>query len=533
MLRSLRFRLPALFLLGIVLAGVVATLIAVRFFQSYTRTHAASELRAESAGIGQLYEQKAGSGTSRCRTSRSRSAATTSLLGTRRARRLAAGRPAADATAQRRAAREARGREPPAFDLHARGGSFFGVAQVVQLCRRCRRGHARRRGAGVRSSASRWLQLALGARPRLRDRDPRRGRRSSSTSRSGSPGRSRRSTAAADEVAAGHYDVAVPERTGGSEVERLAARFDEMTARLAESEQLSRNFLMSVSHELRTPLTAIRGHVAALREGVLDDEVSQRRSLEVVSEEALRLERLVGDVLDLAKLDARRFALLREEVDMRALCERAYATFAEEARARGIEYDLELGEGAVLVTDGDRVLQIVTNLIANALHWTPEGGRVDLGLATAERRGDGRRSGHRAGIAPQERERIFRPFWSGDGGGTGLGLTIARELALALGGRLELDSEPGRGSRFVLVLPVQVSLAGGLTLAEAVDDGVIARQAALELRQALFDAPPARRDEVDEQREVVDARVPLGEDVSLDPLEPADHLVRQPRTSAR
>ena len=122
---------------------------------------------------------------------------------------------------------------------------------------------------------------------------------------------------AADEVAAGHYDVAVPERTWGSEVERLATRFDEMTTRLAESEQLSRNFLMSVSHELRTPLTAIRGHVSALREGVFEDEAAQQLSLEVVSEEALRLERLVGDVLDLAKLDARRFALLREEVDMR------------------------------------------------------------------------------------------------------------------------------------------------------------------------------------------------------------------------
>src|SRR5205807_6594389 len=106
----------------------------------------------------------------------------------------------------------------------------------------------------------------------------------------------------------------------------------------------------------------IRGHVAALREGVLDDEEARRRSLEVIAEEALRLERLVGNVLDLAKLDARRFALLREEVDMRALCERAYAAFAEEARARDIEYDLELGEGAVLVTDGDRVLQIVSKI---------------------------------------------------------------------------------------------------------------------------------------------------------------------------
>jgi signal transduction histidine kinase len=252
----------------------------------------------------------------------------------------------------------------------------------------------------------------------------------------------------------GHYDVPLPERTGGTEVERLAARFGEMTARLAESEELSRRFLMSVSHELRTPLTAIRGHVAALREGVLEEDEAKERSLEVVAEEAVRLERLVGDVLDLAKLDARRFALLREEVDMRALCERAYATFAEEARARGVEYELELGEGAVLVTDGDRVLQIVSNLLANALHWTPPGGRVELDLDARDGEVMVAVEDSGPGIGPEQRERIFRPFWSGDGGGTGLGLAIARELALALGGRLELDSEPGRGSRFVLVLPV-------------------------------------------------------------------------------
>ena len=141
---------------------------------------------------------------------------------------------------------------------------------------------------------------------------------------------------------------------------------------------------------------------------------------------------------------------------MRALCERAYATFAEEARSRGIDYELGLGEGAVLVTDGDRVLQIVTNLIANALHWTPAGGRVDLSLDTRNGEVMVAVSDTGPGIDPQEEERIFRPFWSGDGGGTGLGLTIAQNLAVALGGRLELDSEPGRGSRFVLVLPVRV-----------------------------------------------------------------------------
>src|SRR4029077_16931223 len=232
-------------------------------------------------------------------------------------------------------------------------------------------------------------------------------------------------SAAADEIASGNYGVEIPEPHGGDEISHLATRFGDMATKLAESEQLSRNFLMSVSHELRTPLTAIRGHVAALREGVVDDEASQRRSLEVISEEAMRLERLVGDVLDLAKLDARRFALLREEVDMRALCERAYANFAEEARARGIEYDLELGEGPVLVTDGDRVLQIVSNLLANALRWTPEGGRVDLSLSARDGEVMVAVADTGPGIDPQQAERIFRPFWSGDGGGTGLGLRLA------------------------------------------------------------------------------------------------------------
>jgi len=451
--RSLRFRLPALFLLGIVLAGAVATLIAVRFFQDYARTQAAAKLRAESAGIVQLYERQAGIGHV--------SAANLNLaLGGDRvfwvpvvpgASLLAGPLPELPSSVLPATALQA---GKPSFDVHVEGTAYLGVAQAVQL-------GPVLAGALVVAEPesalrSRWLQLARTLAIAFGIGIPVAGVLVVFFSlRIVRPLEAL--TAAADEVAAGHYDVAVDEHSGGAEVERLAARFDQMARRLAESEQLSRNFLMSVSHELRTPLTAIRGHVSALREGVLDDPASQQRSLEVISEEAVRLERLVGDVLDLAKLDARRFALLREEVDMRALCERAYATFAEEARSRGIDYELELGEGAVLITDGDRVLQIVTNLIANALRWTPAGGRVDLGLGTEDGEVMVAVSDTGPGIEPQQEERIFRPFWSGDGGGTGLGLTIARELALALGGRLELDSEPGRGSRFLLFLPVRVA----------------------------------------------------------------------------
>ncbi|HEX6490072.1 MAG TPA: HAMP domain-containing sensor histidine kinase, partial [Gaiellaceae bacterium] len=121
---------------------------------------------------------------------------------------------------------------------------------------------------------------------------------------------------AADEVAGGHYGVAVPDVPGRGEISHLAERFREMAAELRDADALERNFLMTVSHELRTPLTAIRGHVEALLEGVVEDPEASTHSLEVISLEAQRLERLVGDVLELAKLDTRRFTLLREEVDM-------------------------------------------------------------------------------------------------------------------------------------------------------------------------------------------------------------------------
>jgi signal transduction histidine kinase len=452
-LGSLRFRLPALFLIGIVLAAVVATLIAVRFFQSNTRATATSELRQTSAGIVPLYELNAGVGNVSVKSLHHLLGGNKRVFWVPAARggSLLAG-PLRRLPASALPDDALEGGTPPAFDVHVAGTSYLAVARPVTLSVPAGALVVAEPESALRS---RWLQLFWELALAFGIGIPVAGVVVLYYSRR-IAGPLEELASAADEVAAGHYDVAVPQRTWGSEVERLATRFDEMTTRLAESEQLSRNFLMSVSHELRTPLTAIRGHVSALREGVFEDEAAQQLSLEVVSEEALRLERLVGDVLDLAKLDARRFALLREEVDMRALCERAYATFAEQAKAREIEYDLELGEGAVLITDGDRVLQIVTNLLANALHWTPAGGRVDLGLGTENGEVSVAVSDTGPGVEPDAVERIFRPFWSGDGGGTGLGLTIARELALALGGRLELHSEPGKGSRFVLVLPLQV-----------------------------------------------------------------------------
>jgi signal transduction histidine kinase len=454
-LGSLRFRLPALFLLGVVLAGVVATVISIRFFQSYTRTRAIHELRSESIGIVSLYASQAGASSVPLTTLRKAIGGDQIFyvpivpgaelftgplpqlrVGTLTKKQLASG-------------------APTTLDLHLPrpspyAGSYLAVAEPLKIGTQVlgalvvgkptsqlrsswvvlieRLSVAFAGGVLVAGLVGVYLTRRI-ARPLMA------------------------LSSAADEIAGGTYGVEVPQPRGRDEIAQLSARFADMASKLAEAEQLSRNFLMSVSHELRTPLTAIRGHVSALREGVIEDPVAYSSSLAVIEEEAMRLERLVGDVLDLAKLNAHRFTVLEEEVDMRELCERAYATFGEVARQRAIDYRRAFDVRPVIVTDGDRVLQIISNLLSNAFRWTPEGGRVSLALSSENGSVSVVVSDSGPGISPEERERIFRPFWSRDGGGTGLGLAIARELAVALGGRIDLRSEPGLGARFELTLP--------------------------------------------------------------------------------
>jgi signal transduction histidine kinase len=450
MLGSLRFRLPALFLLGVVLAGLVASLIAIRFFQSYERTRAIAELRSETAGVVQLYALQIGR-------------AEVPVKGLERA--LGGDKifyvpvvrgvtfftgPLTQLPVGTVDLATLNGGRTTSLEFGYRGTKYLAVARPMPLAGQLlgamivakptsqlrsrwvtlleRLAIAFAGGVAVSSLLGVYLSRRI-ARPLLA------------------------LSSAADEIAGGNYDVEVPKPRGSDEISHLAARFSDMASKLAESEQLSRNFLMSVSHELRTPLTAIRGHVAALREGVIDDAAMQEASLGVIGEEAMRLERLVGDVLDLAKLDAHRFTVLQEEVDMTQLCERAYAAFTEVARRRAMDYRLDLRAHPVIVTDGDRVLQIISNVLSNAFRWTPEGGRVEVSLSEDDGWVSVVVSDSGPGITAAERERIFRPFWSRDGGGTGLGLAIARELAVALGGGIDVRSEAGLGSRFELVLP--------------------------------------------------------------------------------
>ncbi len=177
-------------------------------------------------------------------------------------------------------------------------------------------------------------------------------------------------------------------------------------------------------------------------------------SLAAVNEEVRRLERLVNDLLDLTRLEAHQFRVVQEEVGLEALLEQAAAGFREISRANEVEFDTTTAAAPTVITDGDRVLQIVNNLLDNAFRWTPRGGTVKLACLTSSGVAAITVTDTGPGIAPADHEAVFHPFYSRRGeGGTGLGLSIARELASALGGRLTVTSEPGEGSTFTLSLP--------------------------------------------------------------------------------
>jgi signal transduction histidine kinase len=461
-LHSLRFRLPAIFLAGIVIAGVVSTALAVRLFQQYTQDHTKQALRREAKGIAALYVELAN--VPQAFSASNLEQATGDLLyyvpraegldlfpGSKVQLRTLAPRTVDMAELERRGTLTLTFNAPGRGELLAAaapvktkrgqvfGSIFFGTPRSqlrsswLTLIDRLAIAFA---GGILVAGALGWYLSRRITRPVLALSD------------------------AADEIARGRYDVQVPQ-TGSDEIGHLAGRFREMAARLAEAEALERNFLMTVSHELRTPLTAIRGHVSALREGLIEDPDDKDASFEIVQVETERLERLVQDVLDLAKLDAHRFTVHRDEVEMERLVGHAYAAYAEEARRRGIDYRVELRESPTITTDGDRVLQIITNLLANAFRWTPDGGRVGVELSAVDGAVAVAVDDTGPGIARQEQERIFRPFWSRDDAGTGLGLAIARELSVALGGRIELQSEVGFGSRFELVLPADGAVPAG------------------------------------------------------------------------
>ena len=238
---------------------------------------------------------------------------------------------------------------------------------------------------------------------------------------------------------------------GARELALLAESFNEVAVALAKAREAERAFLLSVSHELKTPLTAIRGYAEGLAEGVLPaEEVAT-----TIVRESQRLERLVGDLLDLARMNKAEFSVRREPIDLNAIAQEALSRYEGQAREFRVVLEAETADAAPAIGDADRTLQIISNLVENALRLVPEDGTVRIvtgpGSIRVEDTGPG--------LLPEELEQAFDRFYlySRYGRerpvGTGLGLAIVKELAQGMGGSVSAESTPGRLTVFTVRLP--------------------------------------------------------------------------------
>ncbi|NUT55480.1 MAG: HAMP domain-containing histidine kinase [Thermoleophilia bacterium] len=238
---------------------------------------------------------------------------------------------------------------------------------------------------------------------------------------------------------------------GARELASLAESFNDVAVALARAREAEQAFLLSVSHELKTPLTAIRGYAEGVAEGALPvDEAAA-----IILVESRRLERLVGDLLDLARMRKAEFSVRREPIDLRAIADEALRRYEVQAREFGVALEADGAAHAPATGDADRALQIVSNLVENALRLTPAGGSVRIvaepGSIRVEDTGPG--------LQPEELDKAFERFYlySRYGRerpvGTGLGLAIVRELAHGMGGSVAAESTPGALTVFTVRLP--------------------------------------------------------------------------------
>jgi two-component system, OmpR family, sensor kinase len=256
---------------------------------------------------------------------------------------------------------------------------------------------------------------------------------------------------------------------GPHEVQELTRAFNEMNSRVQASRKSQRDFVANVSHELKTPLTSVQGFAQAILDGTADTPESRQQAARVIYNEAGSMHRMVLDLLDLARLDAGTFELQFAPVDLPALLNNIAEKFSPQAHASGISIQVESGELPVVMGDGDRLAQVFSNLVDNALKHTPSGGIITLRARLSGSSGSPGKGSEiqvdvadtGAGISPEALPHIFERFYQADpsrpGGekhGTGLGLAIVKEIVGAHSGKISVRSVPNAGSLFTITLPL-------------------------------------------------------------------------------
>ncbi|WKZ45045.1 MAG: HAMP domain-containing sensor histidine kinase [Anaerolineales bacterium] len=251
---------------------------------------------------------------------------------------------------------------------------------------------------------------------------------------------------------------------GPREVQDLTNAFNSMVARVESAQRSQRDFVADVSHELKTPLTSIQGFAQSLLDGTAESPEARRQAAQVIYDEAGRMHRMALDLLDLARLEAGTADLNMSPVEAGALLRGVAEKFSLQVQKANVALQVDVPEGLpVLIGDGDRLSQVFTNLVDNALKFTSAGGRVTLsaredgGAIQFEVADSG------VGVESEALPRLFDRFYQADPSrarndrhGAGLGLAIAREIVQAHGGKIGVRSSVGHGTTFTIRLPLKV-----------------------------------------------------------------------------
>jgi len=274
----------------------------------------------------------------------------------------------------------------------------------------------------------------------------------------------RRLTDTAVSLGEGDLDARVGDLASGPELEALARTLDEMAGRLqgAEAHRLQieamrSDLITAVSHDLRTPLASLRAMVEAIDDGVVDDQASMRRYAAAMRGSVHQLSTMVDDLFELTQLDAGAIERETRVARLDEIVRSAMASVEPQMHAKRLAVQADLGAAAD-VSCSPRMTRVLQNLLMNAVHHTPADGTVRL---SARRNGQVLEvavedSGE--GIAPQDLDRVFEPFFRADparsGPGAGLGLALAKRIVEALGGRISAENADTHGARFAIVLPL-------------------------------------------------------------------------------
>ncbi len=269
-------------------------------------------------------------------------------------------------------------------------------------------------------------------------------------------------SAVAHNIAQGNYSHSAP-TTGPTEVSDLGESLNRMARQVQATQQTQRDFIANVSHELKTPLTSIQGFAQAILDGAAATHETQHRAADIIYTEAERMRRLVDNLLDLARLDAGIQNLDRTPLDLRLILSTTVEKFSLRAQTQSVTLISTLPPALpALSGDADRLAQVFTNLLDNALKHTPTGGMVTLAATPTPAGVEISISDTGPGIPPDDLARIFERFYQVDKsrakpGGLGLGLAISHDIVEAHQGRLTAESVVGAGARFIVRLPLTLT----------------------------------------------------------------------------